>query len=333
MSEDTMSTSPAVDSPTIAVVGELNVDLILERINALPAIGKERIAENMTFTMGSSSAILAANAGALGLDIRFIGRVGTDVFGDFMTDALENRGVQTNFVLETPDAATGLTAIFTFEGDRGMLTYPGAMDELVIEDMPWGALEKMDHLHLSSYYLQPGIRADCPELFRRVREMGLTTSLDTNWDPDEEWGDDVLEVLQHVDVFLPNDAEAELISGYDNLDDAMRFLAGYAGTIVVTCGAKGVRARSGEREYHLDALPVEPVDAVGAGDSFNAGFLYEYVRRQPLEQCLQFGIVTSAFSTQESGGTDAFSDMDSFREFLEGMSEQLTHPVSITMKS
>lgn len=311
-------------TPTVAIIGELNVDLILEQVNDAPALEKERIAEGMTFTMGSSSAILAANAGALGLSVGFIGRIGNDTFGNYMRDNLAERGVDTNCILETPDVATGLTAIFTFQDERGMLTYPGAMNELTIDDMPWDYLERVQHLHLSSYYMQPGLRPDCPELFRRAKELGLSTSFDTNWDPDEKWGSEVLDVLEHVDVFLPNDEEARLISGEPDLDRALAFLADRANTVVATCGAEGVRARRGDDTFSLPALPVTPVDAVGAGDSFNAGFLKQYVKDQPLDECLRYGMLTGAFSTLAAGGTSAFDDVEAFEQFARENHQYLT---------
>lgn len=311
-------------TPTVAIVGELNVDLILEQVNDLPALEKERIAEGMTFTMGSSSAILAANAGALGLSVGFVGRIGNDTFGNYMRDNLARRGVDTDCILETPGVATGLTAIFTFQDERGMLTYPGAMNELTIDDMPWDYLEQGQHLHLSSYYMQPGLRPGCPELFRRAKELGLSTSFDTNPDPDEEWGAEVLDVLEHVDVFLPNDEEARLISGESDLDRALAFLADRANTVVATCGGDGVRARRGDDTFSLPALPVTPEDAVGAGDSFNAGFLKQYVQNQPLEECLRYGMLTGAFSTLASGGTAAFEDVEAFEQFARDHSQYLT---------
>lgn len=302
-------------TPAIAVVGELNVDLILEQVNDLPVLEKERVAEDMTFTMGSSSAILAANAGALGMSVGFVGRIGDDMLGDYMRDELDERGVDTEPILETSTAATGLTAIFTYQDERGMLTYPGAMAQLTIEDMPWGYLEEAQHLHLSSYYMQPGIRPDCPELFQRAKELGLSTSFDTNWDPDEQWGEEVLSVLDYVDVFLPNDEEARLISGESDLDRALTDLADRATTVVATCGTDGIRARRGNSTFSFPALPVIPVDSVGAGDSFNAGFLKQYLKDRPLEECLRYGMLTAAFSTRASGGTSAFEDIAAFQQF------------------
>lgn len=310
--------------PTLMVVGELNVDLILERVSALPALDKERVAKGMTLTLGSSSAILAANASALGVHVGFVGLVGADAFGSYCVERLQARGVETRYVIEKEELTTGLTAIYTYEGRRGAMTYPGAMAHLTIDDIPGDLMRNARHLHLSSYYLQTGIRDDCPELFRTAKEMGLTTSFDTNWDPDEEWSDDVLEVLDFVDVFLPNDDEARLISGEDDIDRALERLAGRAGTVVATCGAEGVRARSGEQTYRLPAVEVEPVDAVGAGDSFNAGFLSRYIEGADLETCLRFGLMSGAYSTLSAGGTSAFDAPDRFAAFVRDVDVEIS---------
>ena len=299
----------------LLVVGELNADLILEELSALPALEKEQLAEGMTLTMGSSSAILAANAAALGLRVGFVGRVGRDPFAALVRERLAARGVDARHVIETPDGATGLTVVFTYGDRRGMLTYPGVMEDLTAGDVPWDYARQARHLHVSSFYLQPGLQPGCPELFRRAKAEGLSTSLDTNWDPEETWDGGVMDVLDYVDVFLPNDDEARRISGKDDLDAALACLAECAGAVVATCGAGGVRARRKGETFALPAVPVAPVDAIGAGDSFNAGFLYQYTHGASLDACLHYGLLTGAFSTTAAGGTAAFDDASAFEQF------------------
>ena len=303
----------------LVVVGELNADLILENLNDAPALGKERLSRGLTLTLGSSSAILASNASRLGLKVGFVGCVGSDGFGAFVRDALVSADVDVSRLIVRPDVATGLTVIYTYTGDRGMLTYPGAMETLRLDDIPFDYLTSGRHFHLSSYYLQPGLRPSVPELYRRAREAGLSTSFDTNWDPDEAWADDIFAVFPNVDVFLPNDAEAKLIAREENLQLAIEKLARMVGVVVVTCGKEGVIARSGSRQLHVPALPVTPVDAVGAGDSFNAGFLSRYAKGAGLEECLRAGTLAAAYSTTRAGGTTAFTDMRRYRDFEQDM--------------
>ncbi len=299
----------------LLVVGELNADLILEKVGALPALEEEQLAEGMALALGGSSAILAANAAALGLHVGFVGRLGRDLFGDFVRKRLAARGVDTRHVIEAPDGATGVTVIYTHGAQRGMLTYPGVMADLVAEDVPEAVLARARHVHVSSFYLQPGLRPGCAALFERARARGLSTSLDTNWDPSGTWGGGVWDVLAHTDVFLPNDEEARRIAGDDDLDAAMHRLAEVAGAVVVTCGAEGARARRRGETWALPAVPVELADAVGAGDSFNAGFLRAHLAGQPMAACLQGGLQAGAFSTTAAGGTAAFDDADAFSRF------------------
>ncbi len=299
------------------MVGELNADLILERLSALPELGKERLAEGMTLTLGSSSAILASNASAMDLEVGFVGRVGDDAFANFVMERLQDRAVDSRHVYHTPDEVTGITVIYTVEEDRGMVTYPGAMEQLTIDDIPWDYVQSADHLHLSSYYLQRGLRPDVDELFRRAKAMGLSTSLDTNWDPDETWDDGLFDVLEHVDIFLPNEEEARRITGEADLEQAMDLLGRFVNLVVVSCGADGVRVLTNDVVCSCAAPTVNPVDAVGAGDSFNAGFLSQYLEGAPLQECVEAGLLAGAYSTLQAGGTAAFDDMDGFASFVE----------------
>lgn len=313
------SSSSPKRKPThdLLVAGELNVDLILSQVNDLPALEKERIAEGVTLTLGSSSAILASNAAALGLKVAFAGRIGHDPFGSVCLDALNLRGVDTSAIRLTDDVQTGLTCIFTSGNQRGMITYPGAMERFTIRDIPESLLASARHLHVSSYYLQTGLRQDAARLFRTAKAMGLSSSLDTNWDPAEEWADDIHEVLPYVDIFLPNDEEAKHISRTASVEDAIAMLSARCGLVVVTCGAAGIVARTGDRVIRVKGIRLETVDTVGAGDTFNAGFLSSHLRGTSLEDSIIAGILSSAFSTQRAGGTAAFDHPSQYHAFAE----------------
>src|SRR5690606_30717424 len=146
--------------------------------------------------------------------------------------------VDCSFVKRRDRPSTGLTLVYTYGGRRGMLTYPGAMASMTLAEIPLAYVLSARHVHLSSYYLQTALRPDTADLFRMAKRAGLTTSLDTNWDPAERWGEDVIQVLKHVDVFLPDGAEAIHIAGQSTVDRALTRLARYAGAVVATCGAK-----------------------------------------------------------------------------------------------
>jgi sugar/nucleoside kinase (ribokinase family) len=148
-----------------------------------------------------------------------------------------------------------------------------------------------------------------PELFRKMKEAGLTTSLDTNDDPEDKW-DGVLETLKYVDVFLPNEREAPKVAGTNDVESAIRKLAELVPVVVVKMGREGAMAQRGQKRLVGRSRAVESVDAVGAGDSFDAGFLHEYVRGSDLETCLGSGNLAGAFSTTRAGGIEAFRDAE-----------------------
>jgi sugar/nucleoside kinase (ribokinase family) len=216
--------------------------------------------------------------------------------------------VDTGLIIRSASAFTGATVVLNFGQDRAMVTCPGAMESLTIKDIPFHAMERARHLHLSSFFLQPGIRGDVKEIFRAARERGLTTSLDIQWDPEEKWDFDYPSVLPYVDVFLPNETEITALTGKADPADAIQKIKEYANTIAVKCGERGALLWSDNRleqgkAYFNDRV----VDAIGAGDSFNAGFIHRFLKGAPGKECLGFGNLAGAISTTAAGGTGAFT--------------------------
>jgi sugar/nucleoside kinase (ribokinase family) len=288
----------------ILVVGEINPDLILTGA-VEPAFGQvEQLVETATLTIGSSSVIFACGAARLGLSVAFVGLCGDDVFGRFMLQQMRLRKVDTGHVIVTGKAATALSVILNRGVDRAILTYPGLIPMLKSEDVPDSLLRQVRHVHVASYFLQTGLQAGLPGLFERAHAVGLSTSLDTNYDPSEQWsGFDRLLAL--TDVFLPNEKEACSIAGVESMALAVDNLAGRVGSLAVKLGAAGaVGARQAQRA-RAPSLTVKVVDTVGAGDNFDAGFLYGFLNGWSLEQSLRLGVVCGALSTQAVGGTTA----------------------------
>jgi sugar/nucleoside kinase (ribokinase family) len=165
-------------------------------------------------------------------------------------------------------------------------------------------------------FLQRELLPDVPELFRRMKSAGLTTSLDTNDDPDDRWDDVLEEIFPHVDILLPNEHEAIRMSRADDVETALSRLAQKVETVVVKMGASGAIAIRDGRRFSAPAVPVTIVDPVGAGDSFDAGFLHQFLRAADLTTCLAFGNLCGAFSTTECGGTEAFRDAARMQQFF-----------------
>lgn len=293
----------------VITVGELNVDLILNKIQGFPEVGKEILADNMTLTLGSSSAIFASNLSSLGAKVGFIGKVGKDMFGELVIAELLAKGVDSSLLIKDSALNTGVTVVLNYLEDRANVTYPGAMESLTINDITKDKLKAARHMHFASLYLQEGIRSDIVELFKRAKEAGLTTSLDTQWDPSEKWEFDYKNLLPYVDVFMPNKGELLNLTKSESLDEAIAKIKDFSNTTIIKNGSKGsiLVQKDCEILERPAYLNTNVVDAIGAGDSFNAGFISKFVQGWALEECQDFGNLTGAINTTESGGTTAFS--------------------------
>jgi sugar/nucleoside kinase (ribokinase family) len=300
----------------ISVVGELNLDLVLYGLPEKLELDREHLATALGLTLGSSSAIFAHNFALLGNRVGFSSAIGDDPLGGLCLARLAESGADLSRVRRFAGRQTGLTVILPRPQKRYILTYPGVMAEMRFEDLDLDYVCSARHLHLSSYFLQRGLRPRVPELFQLAKQAGLTTSLDTNDDPDGLWEPDVLDALRFVDVLLPNEYEACRLAESEDAAGAADILSEKVPVLVIKRGDKGVLARKGRECFEVAASKVGAVDTIGAGDSFDAGFLHKFIRGAKLEDCLRFGNLTGAFSTTRQGGTEAFRDSAHRAAFL-----------------
>jgi len=287
----------------ILVAGEINPDLILSG-DVVPEFNQvEKIVDSAVLAIGSSSVIFACGAARLGLKVVFIGMCGEDVFGRFMLAEMSKRRVDIENVIISQSGSTGLSVILNQESDRAILTHPGLIANLRALDITDALLHDARHLHVASYFLQTRLQPDLPNLFRRARSLGLTTSLDTNYDPSEKWiGFD--ELLSVTNVFLPNETEAKSLAGAENVDEAAGRLMSKVEALAIKLGKDGALGVHQGARVRVASIPVKVVDTVGAGDSFDAGFLYGYLNQWSLEKSLRLACVCGALSTQQAGGTE-----------------------------
>jgi sugar/nucleoside kinase (ribokinase family) len=301
----------------VTIAGELNLDLILYGLPRDLPTERELLADGMNLTLGSSSAIVAHNLSCLGCRVGFISRIGDDSLGQIAMDRMSAVGVEVSKLKRMADGSqTGLTVILHHEGARNILTYPGTIFELSFEDLDFDYLADSQHFHLSSFYLQRGLKGRITEIFKKLKKAGLTISLDTNDDPDDAWGGELSEALRCVDVFMPNEREVRKVAGTENLEAAIARVAEMVPLVVVKTGPQGALAQRGHERTVAAPVQVTPVDAVGAGDSFDAGFLSQYVRGADLQTCLAAGNLGGALSTTRPGGTEAFRDREYREQFL-----------------
>ena len=301
----------------LLVIGELNVDLILTGTDLVPRFGQaEQLVEDAVLALGSSSAILACGASRLGLKVAFAGEIGPDEFGSFVLRQLEQRGVDIAGVHIDPAGKTGLTLGLSLPHDRSMLTFPGTMASFSGSKIPAGLVRQARHVHMSSYFLQPGVQPFIPDLFANAHLSGATTSLDPGWDPVEGWSSGLMEALRQVDIFLPNEREAMAIARKDSCEQALEFLAGIVPLVVIKRGGRGALACEQGKTCAVPVFPVTPVETTGAGDNFNAGFLYARLVGLSLPECLRWGSACGALATLQAGGLDGQRNAEGVQRWI-----------------
>jgi sugar/nucleoside kinase (ribokinase family) len=300
----------------ILVAGELNADAVFVGLTSFPRLGHEVLADHFSLELGSSSAICAAGLARLGNEVAFVTKVGTDLMGRFCLDQLQRLGIDASPAIVDPEWKTGITVSMSTT-DRALLTYPGTISELSAADIRMDLLAGFSHLHVSSYFLQRALRPGLAKLFAAARKLGLTTSLDPGADPADEWRVDIVELLESVDVFLPNEAELAALTGSPYVEEGLQRLANGRTLTVAKLGKQGCAVIRQDSLLTVPAIPVRPVDTTGAGDSFNAGFLHTRLRGMPLEECLRCGVICGGLSTLAPGGTAGQPDWSDVQTRLE----------------
>ena len=246
----------------------------------------------------------------------FVSKVGRDEFGKFCLDALEAKKVKTDNILRDGKLRTGLKVSLNFRNDKAQITYPGAIPHLYLKDISQKVFRDHDHLHISSYFLQEGLLPSFPQLFQSAKQIGMTTSLDPNCDNKNQWNSGIWKCLEYLDVLLLNEMEAINIAKAKSLNRALDLFAQKVPTVVIKLGSKGALAKSRGQVIQLPAFKVRTIDTTGAGDSFDAGFLYGHLNGFDLRKSLTLANACGAMSTLGMGGTETQTDWEEAQKFM-----------------
>lgn len=295
----------------LLVVGDANPDVLVSGAPETPPAGQaETLVDSGTLALGGSAAIVAHGAAVLGLSTALAAMVGRDAAGDFVLDTLSTAGVDISGCVRHESLPTALTVCLNRpDGDRAILTAPGCLPAFGPEQVPAVAAR---HVHAASYFLQPRLAAGLPGVLEGFRRAGASTSLDTNDDPAGEWrlapG-----LLAACDLILPNEAEAVALAAAlphppapaGGLHAALAVLAASGPVPVVKRGGEGALALFEGALVGARGPLVTPVDTVGAGDGFDAGFLAGWLTSHDLAEALAWGCACGALSTRAAGGNTA----------------------------
>lgn len=300
----------------VSVIGELNLDLIMNGLPQQLVLEREHLAKDLSITLGSSSAIFAHNLALLGNKVGFSSCIGSDPFGEICLKRLGESGVELSRVRRLPGKTTGLTVILPQRKQRFILTYPGTMYDLTERELELSYLFSAKHLHVSSYFLQKGIRPHLIEIYRKAKEAGLSTSLDTNDDPEDRWSGDIQLLFKYVDILLPNEREACKLAQTTDVERAAHALSQKVPILVIKRGSQGAMVLANKEKFSGFPPVVDMADPIGAGDTFDAGFVHQYIRGAKIEDCLRFANMVGALSVTRAGGTEAFRDVQHREGFI-----------------
>ncbi len=307
----------------VTLAGDANLDILLYGLPENLPPERELLAGGMAIRPGGSAAITAHNLAALGHSVGLITTAAGDDLGNLCQTELRQAGVDLSRCVPVEHVQTGVTVLLQHELRRHMFTYAGATFHLSYSDLDLDYLADARHFHMASYYLQRSLTPQIPELFATLKQAGLSISLDPNDDPAQQWDRCILESLPFVDLLMPNEREACLLAAEPDLDKAIATLRSLVPLLVVKRGVNGASAFSGSQSWHVPSRPIEVVDAVGAGDSFNAGFLHAWTRGCSIEHALACGNLAGAWSTTASGGTSAFHEPHSLRALQAALAESI----------
>jgi sugar/nucleoside kinase (ribokinase family) len=295
-----------MESPLdLMCAADLCVDVIL-RGNVRPQFNQvEQLIGDYEVELGGSATIFASQWARLAGTVGILGTVGRDLFGGFVHQRLKQIGLSTDRVRDIPNTKTGVGFTLTEPEDRAILTFNGTIDGVGPEDLTDALASACRHWHVASYFLLDRLRPHWAIWLKKLKNAGVTTSLDPNWSPDGRW-DAIWELLPLLDIFLCNENEAKAITGQRHVAAAGEKLAASGPIVVIKKGERGATAFRGMQQWETpisdDISTSPPVDTIGAGDCFDAGFIRAWQVGRPINRCLELASRCGRASLRAPGG-------------------------------
>jgi len=286
----------------VCIIGNLCVDLIIRNVPSMPFWGQEVIGSQHTLASSGQTGYTAFALRRLGIPTSVVGSVGDDINGKQVIQDLNSYEIDTAGVIVIPGGQTGISvAIVREDGERAFVSSLGTSQDFTEEMVlsQWGKTTLASIVCFVGLFNTPNLKlTSAAGLMKKARQANKLTMLDTGWDLNN-WQPDTIKdlkvILQETNLFMPNFEEAQAITGEKTPQEAAAALQSFGPEIVVVkCGSEGSYCRQDNNTYFVPPRKVNVFDAVGAGDTFNAGFLYGFRQNWPLDACLAFGNTTAS---------------------------------------
>jgi len=287
----------------VVCLGILVADVIARPVDAAPFAGSLGLVDEIEVHAGGCAVNAASALVALGLGASIVGKVGDDLFGDYLLGVLDERRVARDGVLRDEHAGTSTSVVLVdSSGERTFLHVPGANSALTEGELDPELLYAGRALHLAGALVMEGLDGGpFARIAADARRRGIITSLDTVWDPTGRWSR-LEPCLPHLDYLLPSLAEGRALSGRTEPPEVAAWLrARGVRNVLLTMGADGCYVAGGGFEGRVPAPLVDAVDGTGAGDAFAAGVLYGALRGRSLESCARLGCAAGAIASTTVG--------------------------------
>ncbi|MCH7989009.1 MAG: carbohydrate kinase family protein [Planctomycetes bacterium] len=301
-------------------------DHVCDPIDHLPDAGELVLTDRMHLTIGGCASNVAVDLAKLGHNVAVVGKVGADVFGRSLRDALEASKVDCEHIVESPTQQTSGTLVINTKGeDRRFIHAVGANAEFTGKEVTDELIENTRVLYLGGYCLMDSLSAEnVAALFQKARQAGVTTVLDVVIPKPADYRLRLQPVLPWTDVFCPNDDEAKQITGFDDpLQQADEFHKAGAKTVVITCGEHGAVVVSENLRFRTGCFNVDFVDGTGSGDAFTAGFIHGLLAGDSVRNCIKNGSALGASCVRSAGATTGVFTAEELESFVASQELQI----------
>jgi len=304
------------------IYGDINVDIVIPGVEHIPFPGQEDIVDTMNTYVGGGAALFTLGLGKLGLHPVFQGTIGDDCYGKFILEEFEQKHVDSSLLKISKKNKTGISISFTNENDRSFLTYRGTNIEMNLDLIEIDNVQKARHIHVTGYAGSKN-HNQYLNLLKKVKETKDTTvSFDVGWDSTGEWYEGIYQLFPYIDVLFMNETEAIHYGRKISAKEAITEFSKYCKLVVAKLGEKGSIAISDGKVYEVNSYHVTVVDTTGAGDSFNAGFIYGLLKGKTVTECLKYANGCGALSVTALGGNTGFPTEEELREFIREQEER-----------
>ncbi len=291
-------------APGVLCCGNIVYDTLAKPVDELHWNHGTTFVESIDYRCGGNGASTSRTLGILGVPVRLISAVGSDEQGGVALDAIRSAQVDITHVARVASPTAATVVLINSAGDRKFFHRPGASEEAFTNEIRFTSelCAGMSHFHLASFFVLPKLRARGANVLIRAREAGLSTSFDTNWDPQGEWMNTLETCFPHIDLFFTNEDEVRMLSGHADPESAAATLLDKGVPVcIVKLGWRGCAVFTKGDKIICPAFEVEAKDTTGAGDCFAGGFLAAWQRGASLADAGRFANAVAALSVQNVG--------------------------------